>query len=193
MTPALETERLFLKPLALADAKPIQKLFPRWEIVRYLNAAIPWPYPADGARTFIERVLPEMERGESFFWTLRAKTAPQQLIGVISLFPKKEENRGFWMAPEWQGKGLMTEACDAVTAFWFDVLKQPVLRAPKALVNEASRRISVKQGMRIVSREERDYVIGRLPSEIWEITAEEWRARQRMSYEHKRRQDTRGS
>jgi ribosomal-protein-alanine N-acetyltransferase len=31
--------------------------------------------------------------------------------------------------------------------------------------------------MRIVAREERDYVSGRLPTEIWEITAEEWRAR----------------
>lgn len=190
MTPELETERLSLKPLALADAEHIQNLFPRWEIVRYLNAAIPWPYPADGARTFIERVLPEMERRESYFWTLRPRAAPQQLIGVISLFLKKEENRGFWMDPEWQGKGLMTEACDAVTAFWFDVLKQPVLRAPKALVNEASRRISVKQGMRIVSREERDYVIGRLPSEIWEITAEEWRARQRINEGRKREQNT---
>jgi len=161
--------------------------------VRYLNAAIPWPYPADGARTFIERVLPEMERGESYFWTLRPKMAPQQLIGVISLFLKKEENRGFWMEPGWQGKGLMTEACDAVTAFWFAVLKQPVLRAPKAIANEASRRISVKQGMRIVSREERDYLIGRLPSEIWEITAEEWRARQRIGDGRKRQQNTRGT
>jgi ribosomal-protein-alanine N-acetyltransferase len=193
MTPELETVRLLLKPLALTDADQIQRLFPRWEIVRYLNAAIPWPYPADGAKTFIERVLQEMERGESYFWTLRPKTAGQQLIGVISLFLKKEENRGFWMNPEWQGKGLMTEACDAVTTYWFDLLKQPVLRAPKALVNEASRRISVKQGMRIVSREERDYVIGRLPSEIWEITAEEWRARQRISDERKRAQNTTGS
>ena len=67
------------------------------------------------------------------------------------------------------------EACDAVTDFWFEVLDKPVLRAPKAIVNEASRRISVKQGMRIVSREHRDYVCGRLPSETWEITAEEWR------------------
>jgi hypothetical protein len=28
-----------------------------------------------------------------------------------------------------------------------------------------------------VSFEERDYVGGRFPSELWEITAEEWRAR----------------
>jgi [ribosomal protein S5]-alanine N-acetyltransferase len=193
MTPELETERLFLKPLALADAEQIQKLFPRWEIVRYLNAAIPWPYPADGARTFIESVLPKMERGESYFWTLRPKTAPLRLIGVISLFLKKEKNRGFWTDPEWQGQGLMTEACDAVTAFWFDVLKQPVLRAPKALLNEASRRISVRQGMRIVAREERDYVIGRLPSEIWEITAEEWHTRPRMDVARKREQNASGS
>jgi len=51
------------------------------------------------------------------------------------------------------------------------------LRAPKAIANEASRRISKAQGMRIVSTGEREYVSGRLPSEIWEITAEEWRAR----------------
>jgi len=33
--------------------------------------------------------------------------------------------------------------------------------------------------MRIVATEERDFVSGRLPSEIWEITAEEWYARRR--------------
>jgi ribosomal-protein-alanine N-acetyltransferase len=71
----------------------------------------------------------------------------------------------------------MTEACDVVTDYWFEVLRQPVLRVPKAIANEASRRISVQQGMRIVSREERDYVSGRLPSGTWEITVEEWRRR----------------
>jgi RimJ/RimL family protein N-acetyltransferase len=58
-------------------------------------------------------------------------------------------------------------------------LKFPVLRAPKAIANQASRRISESQGMRIVATEERDFVSGRLPAEIWEITAEEWHARRR--------------
>lgn len=31
--------------------------------------------------------------------------------------------------------------------------------------------------MRLVALEERDYVGGRFPTEIWEITAEEWRRR----------------
>jgi RimJ/RimL family protein N-acetyltransferase len=42
--------------------------------------------------------------------------------------------------------------------------------------NTTSRRISEKQGMRLVGFGEKDYVSGRLPSEIWEITADEWRA-----------------
>jgi hypothetical protein len=32
--------------------------------------------------------------------------------------------------------------------------------------------------MRLVATEERGYVSGRLPTEIWEITREEWFARQ---------------
>ena len=71
----------------------------------------------------------------------------------------------------------MTEACDVVTDYWFNVLKFPRLRVTKAIVNEASRRISARQGMRVIATEERGYVSGRLMTEIWEITAEEWNAR----------------
>ena len=71
----------------------------------------------------------------------------------------------------------MTEACEVVTDFWFNALNFPLLRSPKAIGNVASRRISEKQGMRLVATEDRDYVSGRFPSEIWEITVEEWRAR----------------
>jgi ribosomal-protein-alanine N-acetyltransferase len=73
----------------------------------------------------------------------------------------------------------MTEACEVVTDYWFDVLNFPVLRAPKAVGNIASRRISEKSGMRIIATEEREYVSGRFLTEIWEITAVEWRARRK--------------
>ena len=177
MIPTLATLRLLLRPTALVDAEPIQEIFPRWEIVQYLNARIPWPYPADGALTFIrEHALPAMARGEEWDWTLRRKEAPDRIIGAISLVRSEKENRGFWIAPEWRGQGLMTEAVVAVTDFWFDVLGFPVLRAPKAAANVASRRISEKTGMRMTGTEERSFVCGRLPSEICEVTAEEWQA-----------------
>jgi [ribosomal protein S5]-alanine N-acetyltransferase len=37
MIPVLETTRLLLRPLELVDAEQSQKLFPHWEIVRYLS------------------------------------------------------------------------------------------------------------------------------------------------------------
>jgi len=177
MIEAGATERLILRPLELADADQIQALFPHWEIVRFMNNRVPWPYPADGAEAFIREVaLPQLERGEAWHWTLRLRTAPEELIGVISLASGRETNRGFWLASGWQGKGLMGEAAAWVTDYWFERLGFQVLRVSKAVENTASRRISEKQGMRVIAMEDREYVSGRLASEIWEITAEEWRA-----------------
>ena len=176
MTPVLETPRLILRPLELADAEQAQKIFPHWEIVRYLGKVVPWPYPPDGAYTFYRDVaLPAVERGEAWHWTLRLKSSPEQMIGNITLRTGEAKNRGFWIGVPWQRQGLMSEASEAVTDYWFTVLKMPLLRVPKAIANAGSRRISEKQGMRVVAVVERDYVSGRLPSEIWEITAEEWR------------------
>ncbi len=178
MTPTLETSRLSLDPLKLADAEQIQQIFPQWEIVRYLSNRVPWPYPVDAAFKFLDEIaLPALARGDAWSWTLRLKTNPSQIIGVIELRRGESENRGFWLDPKWHGHGLMTEACDAVTDHWFEELNFPVMRVPKAIANVASRRISEKQGMRVIRTEDRDYVSGRLPSEMWEITADEWRAR----------------
>jgi RimJ/RimL family protein N-acetyltransferase len=178
MTPELETKRLLLKPLELADAPQIQALFPHWEIVKYLNAAVPWPYPDDGAEHFVRSIaLAEMEQGVSWYWTMRLKTAPDRILGIIALGTNEDQNRGFWMDPAFHRQGLMTEACDAVTGYWFEVLGCAVLRSPKAIANEGSRKISERQGMRVVATREQDFVCGRLPAELWEITAEEWRAR----------------
>lgn len=178
MTPTLETPRLVLRPLELSDAEQTQVLFPHWEVVRYIRNAVPWPYPRDGAYTYYRDVaLPAVERGDEWAWTLRLKANPDQLIGAISLFRSDTDNRGFWLGLPWHRQGLMSEACDAVTDYWFQTLKFTLMRVPKAIANAGSRRISEKQGMRVVRIEDRDYVCGRVPSEIWEITAEEWRQR----------------
>ena len=175
---------MLLRPLELADAQQTQVLFPHWKIVRYLAKRVHWPYPPDGAYLFYRDVaLPAVERGEAWHWTLRLKSDPDRLIGNINLSKGEAKNRGFWLGLAWQGQGLMSEAADVVTDYWFDVLRMPVLRIPKAAANAGSRRISEKQGMRVIAAVDRDYVSGRLPSEIWEITAEEWRR-------HKQRRST---
>jgi ribosomal-protein-alanine N-acetyltransferase len=176
--PALTTDRLILRPLELADAAPIQKRFPRWEIVRFLVAEIPWPYPADGAERFVREIaLPAMQAGREWHWSIRPTKSTDQLIGVISLRDEPDNNRGFWIDPDWQRQGLASEASAAVTGFWFETLGRSVLRVPKAATNTPSRRISERTGMRLVRTEEGHYVSGRQLTEIWEITRGDWCAR----------------
>jgi RimJ/RimL family protein N-acetyltransferase len=177
-TPALETSRLKLEPLKFDDADQVQHLFPQWEVVKFLNAIVPWPFPPDGVQRFYrDRALPAIERGEEWHWTLRLKTDPDKIIGAISLHLNREIQRGFWIVPEQRRRGLMTEAVAEVTRFWFEDLSQPLLRVKKAIANTASRAISVCEGMRCISTIEDDYVSGRLPTEVWEIDAATWRAR----------------
>jgi [ribosomal protein S5]-alanine N-acetyltransferase len=130
--PTITTSRLILRPLDLADADAVQAVFPQWEIVQFLTKKIPWPYPDDGALTFIRDIaLPAMLQGEGWHWSIRPQLVPEQLIGVIGLMDKPDENRGFWLDPVWQGRGLMSEASTAVTDYWFETLERPVLRVPK--------------------------------------------------------------
>ena len=40
----LETPRLELRPLELADAEQTERIFPQWEIVRFLASVVPGPF-----------------------------------------------------------------------------------------------------------------------------------------------------
>jgi len=121
-TPVLETDRLVLRPLRQDDVPAIQRRFPQWEIVRYLAAHIPWPYPPDDAAIHVARCLDQMVRGEKSFWVIILKGGPDELIGRIDLWPDdgvSRDQRGFWLDPEFHGQGLMTEAAERVTEYAF--------------------------------------------------------------------------
>ncbi|CAH0286383.1 hypothetical protein SRABI70_03917 [Pseudomonas sp. Bi70] len=168
-----------MQPLQLADAEQIQPLFAQWQVVRYLNSQVPWPYPDDGALSYLRDVaLPAMAAGSEWHWTLRPIAEPEQVIGVVSLMDTPGNNRGFWIAPAWQRQGLMGEACVAVNRYWFEVLQRPEMQVPKAVENIASRRLSEREGMRLVATGESHYVGGRLPSQTWALSREEWLNRQ---------------
>lgn len=185
--PSLHTPRLTLKPLQSDDADAIQHLFPRWEVVRYLSNKVPWPYPEDGARDFVDNIaLPSVAAGKLLIWSLRLTSAPETLMGVINLrlpdtdsageWLEVQENRGFWLAPEHQGNGYMTEAAEAVTDYWFNVLEQPLLRTTKVADNTGSRGVSKRTGMRLAGHTLSDFVGGnQCPTDIWEITRAQWR------------------
>lgn len=179
-TPVLQTPRLVLRPVRSKDAPVIQRRFPRWEVVRWLNARIPWPYPADGAAAYVAACLEEMARGEKSHWAIIPKSGPADLIGIIELWPDdgiSRSQRGFWLDPEFQGKGLMTEAAERVTQYALCDLGWPHLWLTNAQDNHPSRRIKEKQGARLVDLMIGEHVGGRGPQMVWLLRREDWLAR----------------
>ena len=178
--PVLDTPRLRLRPLRLSDARRIQELFPQWEVVEFMTAAIPWPYPEDGARQFIESVLPKMAAGTQYDWAITLKDADDDLlIGIISLYPEGADNRGFWLGRGYQRQGLMTEAMSAVNDFAFDVLGMPHLTLNNAEPNTGSHRLKEISGAKIIQiNDDVLYVGGRFRQIQWRLTREDWRAAQ---------------
>jgi [ribosomal protein S5]-alanine N-acetyltransferase len=178
-TPVLETQRLTLHPLVPADAPVVQRRFPRWEIVRYLSERVPWPYPDDGAAQFIALCQEEMARVQKHHWSIRLKDGPNELIGCIDLWPddgESREMRGFWLDPEFHGRGLMTEAADRVTDYAFRELGWPHLWVGNAEANRASARVKEKQGARLVGFAPFRFVEGESRRMVWLIERETWLA-----------------
>jgi ribosomal-protein-alanine N-acetyltransferase len=172
------TDRVVLRPVSLADSAAVQAELPQWDVVKYLTAGMPWPYPSDGALRLLRDVtLPAVARKQEWAWAIALPTDPARLIGMVSLMTRADDNRGYWLGLDWQRRGLMTEVSAMVIDYWFDVLGFTVLRESKALANTPSLRLSRRHGMRLIRIEERAFVSGTLPAGIWEITADEWRAR----------------
>ncbi|AUA33085.1 GNAT family N-acetyltransferase [Pseudomonas sp. SGAir0191] len=175
--PTLFTDRLVLTRLCLEDVAFIQEQFPQWEVVRYLDSRVPWPYPADGALAYVRDIaLPGMAAGCEWHWMIRMRDDPGCRLGSISLFEQPGNNRGFWLAPQWWGRGYMREACAVVTAYWFETLARPIMQVPKAVANHASRRVSEFEGMRLVGLQKGWFVSGLMDVELWQMTRVDWLA-----------------
>ncbi len=177
-TPTLETDRLILRPVTMADAPAIQKYFNNWNIIKNLSVRVPWPYPDNGAEEFLrDTLLPLIESGDSINWVLVAKDGPREAIGMIAFRPDENNggDRGFWLAEPYWGRGYMTEAVTAVQDFLFFELGIDRLVVVNAKSNIGSRRVKEKTGARFLGIMEFEHHEGGSESEKWEVTRETWR------------------
>jgi [ribosomal protein S5]-alanine N-acetyltransferase len=177
-TSQLETERLILRPLSLSDAPAIQRHFDNWNIIRYLAAVVPWPYPADGADTFVRSQLGKISAGEEIYhWVLVLRGGDGEAIGNIHFRPRADGakgNRGFWLAEPYWRRGLMTEAITAVNDFAFLTLGLDHFYVCNAATNEASRGVKQKTGAVFVGFIELEHHGGQWRSERWIVRREDW-------------------
>jgi RimJ/RimL family protein N-acetyltransferase len=130
--------------------------------------------------------LGEMARREQFHWAITLRGGADELIGYLNLWPDdgvSRDQRGFWLAPEYWGQGLMGEAADRVTDYAFEELGWPQLWLCNAETNTASRRIKQRQGAVLIDKTPASYVSGEGLRETWLLTRGAWLAR-RVSDHH---------
>ena len=180
-TPTLQTSRLILRPLARSDAPDIQRHFNNWNIISHLALVVPWPYPDDGAETFVKLQLEKIAAGEEIYqWVLALRSGDGGAIGNIHFRPRADSakgNRGFWLAEPYWNQGLMTEAITAVNDFAFNTLGIESFYVCNAATNVASRRVKEKTGAEFVGVIELGHHDGQTKSEKWRVTRENWLCR----------------
>lgn len=174
--PSLETNRLLLRPPALADADVFQWHFADWEVIKQIGSHVPWPYPTDGARKYLEIFIPQNGNGSFFYWGIFSKKNPQELIGAIEyrFRPEDEENRGFWLSQSFWGQGLMTEAVARTQDYMFFDVGVSKLIIRNLSSNARSRNIKEKTGALLIGQGTGEYHDGIQDEDIWELTKARW-------------------
>ena len=176
MTVPLESERLLLRPVTLADAPSLQRHFAHWSIIGRLSTAVPWPYPDDGMVTHLAgHVLPGVDAGRLMAWSLVPKqgTLAGEAAGLLVYRLHSDDHRGFWLAESLWGQGLMTEAITCFQDHVFFDLGVERLVVHNAVANLASRRVKEKTGAVWLAHVQIDHR-GGSDAEQWEITRDRW-------------------
>jgi len=117
---------------------------------RYLREWLPWldtQKKSDDSLQFIKAVRSQFERNESVTFGIRYR---ETLCGIISLhridWPNRATMIGYWIAEDFQGRGIVTESCKAMLDYAFLQLGLHRIEIRCATANRKSRAIPERLG-----------------------------------------------
>ena len=146
----LETPRLWLRWPRICDAAALHKFCSRWEVVRY-TARIPHPYPPGSAERFIYAAREANSAGRDLTLVMTPIKGKSDAIGSISLARCRDRLvLGYALAPEAWGKGLATEAAEAMIDAAFGLTSTVEILASVRVENETSKGVLEKCGFALV-------------------------------------------
>ncbi len=175
--PRLQTERLLLRPLTLADAPAVARLAGDRRIAA-TTLHIPHPYPEERAVEWIGTQAQEGMSASSFVFGVVLKDGGE-LVGAVGLSLAAQHERaeiGYWVGVPWWGQGLVTEACRAVIGWAFGELRLGRVHAHHMEGNEASGAVMRKLAMSYEGRLRKHVVKWGEPRDIecYGVLREEW-------------------
>lgn len=172
--PLIRTGRLTLRRPEPRDAEAIAQALANYRVAQMLTR-VPQPYHLEDAEEWLAMIgepgerpgTQAGERGWVFAITLggvRAILSPEieaangnvsdRLVGLASIEWREAGDRtgwtiGYWLAEEHWGKGVMTDAVNAVVARFFSVMMGETLFSSVMADNPGSLRIQAKLGFAI--------------------------------------------
>ncbi len=168
----LETERLLLRRVDKNDIKEVFALRSNPETMKYIPR--PLVKTDQDALDHIAMIENKIETNEGINWAITLNDNPK-LIGIIGHYRIKPEHYraeiGYMILPEFNGKGIVTEAVREVVKYGFDIIKLHSIEAIIDPENLASAKVLEKNGfIKEAHLKENEFYEGRfLDSVIYSI------------------------
>ncbi|MCL1795322.1 MAG: GNAT family N-acetyltransferase [Clostridia bacterium] len=147
--PTIDTERLTLRRMTMADADDVFAYSSDPEVSRHVL----WDAhrSIQDSRAYLRYILRQYRVNGPSSWGIEHSGAGR-MIGTIGFMWWNREYRsaevGYSLAREYWNQGLMTEALRAVIRFGFDEMQLYRIEAQHETLNPASGRVMEKAGMR---------------------------------------------
>jgi len=143
----LETERLYLRRVVKEDVNEIFALRSDQEVMKYIPR--PLLKTEEEALAHIAMIDEKIDSNEGINWAITLKGNPK-LIGIIGHYRIRPEHFraeiGYMLLPEYQGKGIISEAINEVVNYGFEVMKLHSIEAIIDPENFASEKVLQKNG-----------------------------------------------
>jgi len=139
--------------IRLLEEKDADKLFKLMDKNReYLKEWLPWlddNNTVDDSRIFIRQSLEKFANNRGLVAGIWLNDLLTGVIGFNDIdWLKRVATIGYWLGGEFQGKGLMTKSCRALTKYAFDELKMNRVEIHCATGNKKSRAIPERLGFK---------------------------------------------
>ena len=171
----LETERLYLRRVVNEDVNEIFVLRSDQEVMKYIPR--PLVKTEEEALAHIAIIDEKIDSNEGINWAITLKDNPK-LIGIIGHYRIRPEHFraeiGYMLLPEYQGRGIISEAIKEVVKYGFEVMKLHSIEAIIDPENFASEKVLQKNGfVKEAHLKENEYYEGRfLDTVIYSILNE---------------------
>ena len=134
-----------LRPWKETDLDNLVKFAGNYLVAKNMSDAFPHPYTRQDGEKFIAMAL-QLQPARLFVIDING-----QAVGSIGFFPQtdihvKNAEMGYWLAQEFWGKGIMTEAVEQLVTYAFENFEITRIFARPFGTNKASQRVLEKSG-----------------------------------------------